>query len=356
MTFARLSSALGSLLLATSAAVAQSPSRADSLPAIDELHLLGDISALAADSMEGRRAGTPGGARARAFLVREFMRIGLAPLVKGYQSQFSARSPFYTSDPAVRPLTPPSRPNNGFGDKRTRPMMAGDTFPEAQRPLVYGTNLLGIVKGTAHPERYIVVSAHYDHLGVRNGAIYPGADDNASGSAALIGIAQWTIAHPPQNSIVFAWFDGEESGLLGSKSFVERNVVPLDRIIADVNLDMVSRSVSGELNVIGARHWPVMQPLIDSLAKVSLVTLRQAHEGGPESDDWTHRSDMGPFADKGIPFVSFDVDESVDYHRPSDVVEHIQPLFYYRSVRTIAEFLRRLDIALDGVARVRQGR
>jgi hypothetical protein len=312
---------------------------AGAVPALDSVRLIADISALAADSMEGRRAGTPGGARARAFLLREFAGIGLEPAVKGFRVEFSARIP----TGAPQPVTPPPR------NASQRPPMP------VPFPMVFGVNLLGVVRGTVHPNRYIVVSAHYDHVGIVRDEIYHGADDNASGSAAILAIAEWAIAHPPRNSLLFAWFDAEESGLLGSAAFVGHSPVPLDSIAADVNLDMVSRSVKGELFAAGARRWPVMQPLIDSLSAVSLVTLRQGHDGGADQDDWTHRSDMGPFHDRGIPFMSFDVEEHIDYHRPSDVVEHIQPEFYYRSVRTIAEFVRRLDASLDAVAQVRRG-
>ena len=340
MTIARVRAAFTSLLLAASTLGAQAPSRPDSLPVIDELHLFRAISALAADSMEGRRVGTPGGARARAFLLSEFAGIGLQPAVNGFTEEWSAPSRM-----VVRPRPSPTQ----------RGSMTPPPMP-TQSPVIFGVNLLGLVRGTVHPDRYIVVSAHYDHLGMRDGVIFHGADDNASGSAAILAIAEWAVANPPQNSILFAWFDGEESGLLGSAAFVTHPPVPLEKIAADVNLDMVSRSVRGELYAAGARRWPVMQPLIDSIAAVALITLRQGHDGDRDQDDWTHRSDMGPFHDRGIPFMSFDVEEHADYHQPSDIVEHIQPGFYYRSVRTIAEFVRRLDASLDAVAQVRRGR
>ncbi|MFI5310189.1 MAG: M28 family peptidase [Gemmatimonadales bacterium] len=328
------------MLAATVALHAQEPAHFDSLPAIDKLHLFGALAVLAADSMEGRKAGTPGGERARAFLLREFAAIGLQPAVKGFTAVFSAGI-------SAPPRTPVQAPRN----TRQRPAMP----LVSENRFVTAVNLLGVVRGTVHPDRYIVVSAHYDHVGIVRGEIYNGADDNASGSAAIFAIAEWAIAHPPENSLLFAWFDAEEEGLLGSAAFVAHPPVPLEKIAADVNLDMVSRSARGELFAAGARRWPVMQPLIDSLVLRTPVTLRQGHDGGSDEDDWTHRSDMGPFHDKGIPFISFDVEEHPDYHRPTDVVSHIHPEFYYWSVRTIAEFIRRLDASLDGVEAVRRG-
>jgi hypothetical protein len=323
---------------------AQAPARAESVPALDSARLLGDLSILSADSMEGRRVGTPGGARARTFLLHELARIGLQPAVKGFAEEWSFR--------------PPVR-ETGFPfsvSPRGRNPGAPPPLPPPPPPPIHGVNLMGLVRGTTEPDRYIVVCAHYDHVGVRNGDVYPGADDNASGSAAILAIAEWTLAHPPKNSILFAWFDGEEAGLLGSARFVAHPAVPFEKIAAVVNADMVSRNVRGEIFAAGARQWPVMQPLLDSLQTVALVTVRQGHEGEPTQDDWTHRSDMGPFHDRGIPFVSFDVEEHADYHQPGDTFAHIQPGFYYRSARTIAEFVRLLDASLDPVALVRKKR
>jgi hypothetical protein len=163
---------------------------ASQLPALDSARLMGDLSALAADSMEGRRFGTPGGARARAFLVRAFTQIGLAPVRDGFSIPFVAKE-------------------------------GGE---------LHGANVVGMIRGTKHADRYIVVSAHYDHLGVRGGVIYNGADDNASGTAAVLEMARWFKAHPPENSIVFALFDGEEEGLLGAKAFLENPPVPISAI------------------------------------------------------------------------------------------------------------------------------
>jgi hypothetical protein len=299
-------------LLALLAAAQSTQSQA--VPALDSARLIADISTLAADSMEGRRIGTPGGARARAFLLREFGRIGLAPVRDSFPEPFSAR---------VRTDVPG------------------------------GVNLVGMIRGTKHADRYLVVSAHYDHLGVRNGEIYNGADDNASGTAAVLAMAGWFKANPPENSIIFALFDGEEAGLLGAKAFLDKPPVPLDRIVADVNLDMVSRNAKGELYASGATPWPVMKPLLDSIAAIAPVKLLLGHDTGTGENNWIQQSDQGPFHLKRIPFVYFGVEDHPDYHKPGDKVGHIEPGFYYRCVQTIAEFTRRLDLALDRVAPVR---
>jgi len=286
------------------------------VPALDSARLIADLSALAADSMEGRRIATPGGARARAYLLRAFTRIGLAPVRDSFPAPFVAK---------------------------TRPAE------------LIGVNLVGMIRGTKHADRYLVVSAHYDHLGVRNGVIYNGADDNASGTAAVLAMAQWFKSHPPENSVIFALFDGEETGLLGAKAFLEKPPVPIERIVANVNLDMVSRNVKGELYASGASPFPVMKPLLDSIAAIAPVKLLLGHDTGVGESNWIQQSDQGPFDTKKIPFVYFGVEDHPDYHKPGDKVEHIEPGFYYRCVQTIAEFVRRLDRGLDVVAASRVG-
>jgi hypothetical protein len=301
----RVVAALVTAVQFAGAQAARPAARAQAVPALDSARLIADISALAADSMEGRRIGTPGGARARAYLLHEFSRIGLAPVRDSFPSHFTAKA------------------------------RAGE---------VEGVNLIGMIRGTKQADRYLVVSAHYDHLGVRDGVIYNGADDNASGTAAVLAMAQWFKAHPPEHSVIFALFDGEESGLLGAKDFVANPPVPLDRIIADVNLDMVSRNVKGELYASGATPNPSMKPLLDSIAAIAPVKLLLGHDTGIGENNWIQQSDQGPFATKKIPFMYFGVEDHPDYHKPGDKIGHIEPGFYYHCVQTIAEFVRRLDL------------
>lgn len=279
---------------------------APALPALDSARLMSDLSVLAADSMEGRRLGTPGGARARAFLVRSFTEIGLAAPRGGFTVAF------------------------GSG-------VAG----------IRGANVVGMITGTTHADRCIVVSAHYDHLGVRDGVIYNGADDNASGTAAVLAMARWFKAHPPEHSIVFALFDGEEEGLLGARAFVARPPVAIEKIVADVNLDMVSRNAKGELYAAGASANPALKPLLDSVAAIAPVTLLLGHDTGIGEDNWIQQSDQGAFAVRKIPFVYFGVEDHPDYHRPGDKVAHIDAGFFFRSARTVAAFVRRLDRSRD---------
>jgi Zn-dependent M28 family amino/carboxypeptidase len=313
---------------------------------LDSLRMLHMLAVLSADSMEGRKAGTRGGERARNVLLGEFARIGLQPLTRAYTAPFSARSMF--GEP--NPFPVPCQPRAATGHSAPCPP------PRPYFPAVHGTNLLGVVRGTVHPDRYIVVSAHYDHVGILRGEVFPGANDNASGTAAILAIAEWTVAHQPRNSIIFALFDGEESGLLGATEFMRVPPVPLTAIAADVNVDMVGRGRNDELWASGARFTPSLLPMIDSVRGLGPVHLVLGHDADGSRDDFTRRSDSGPFRDRGIAIVQFGTEESDDYHRPSDNITHIVPAFYFASARTIAAFVQRLDRNLDVAVPDRGGR
>lgn len=342
----RIARALAPLALAGRLVGAQASAAADSLPAPDSLRMLHTLAVLSADSMEGRKAGTRGSERARNVLLGEFARIGLQPLVPGYTSSFNARSVFGEPNPFPAPCQPRTSMGRGAPCPPAKPFY----------PAVHGVNLLGVVRGIVHPDRYIVVSAHYDHLGILRGEVFPGADDNASGTAAILAIAEWTVLHPPRNSIIFALFDGEESGMLGAAAFMRAPPVPVTAIAADVNVDMIGHGINDELWAAGARLTPSLLPMIDAVRGLGPVHLLLGHDTEGSRDDYTHRSDSGPFRDRGIAIVQFGTEESEDYHRPTDTSARIHTAFYVTSVRTIAAFIQRLDRDLDVAVPDRDGR
>jgi Zn-dependent M28 family amino/carboxypeptidase len=276
--------------------------------------LIADIRALSADSMEGRRTGTPGAEMARDYLEAAFGELGLEAFGTSYRQPFS-----FTSQ-------------------------AGESLE--------GVNLVGYIAGTEHPDRYIVLTAHYDHLGVQNGEIYNGADDNASGTAAIMAIADYFRRNPPSSFVIIAALDAEEMGLQGARAFVASPPVPLADIIVNVNLDMVSRNENGELYAAGTYHYPFLLPYVEGVAAGAGVTLLTGHDSPdlPPGDDWTLLSDHGAFHEAGIPFIYFGVEDHEDYHRPTDVFENIDPDFFVRATETILDFVIELDGDLDSVA------
>jgi Zn-dependent M28 family amino/carboxypeptidase len=288
------------------------------MEAVDSVRLIADIRTLAADSMEGRRTDTPGSARARAFLLRRFDEVGLEPVGGRFEREFRFTAP------------------------------DGRAFR--------GVNLVGQVTGTVHPDRYIVVTAHYDGLGIRNGEIYNAADDNASGTAALLAFAERLRESRPRHSVVIAALDAEEGsvlggrGLQGARAWVADPPVPLEHVVLNVNMDMISRNDRDELYAAGTYHTPALLPFVERVARDARLTLLTGHDRPdlPPGDDWTMSSDHGAFHEVGIPFVYFGVEDHPDYHRPTDTFENIQPGFFVRAAETVLRFVREVDAGLGG--------
>ncbi|HRN52653.1 MAG TPA: M20/M25/M40 family metallo-hydrolase [Gemmatimonadaceae bacterium] len=310
----RLPSVLLALIVAGCAgaqASSTSPAARDAIPALDSAKLLGDLFRLSHDSMAGRAAMTPENAKARAYLVGEMRRLGLAPVGASFEQPFA--------------------------------------MPRRNRPdSVKGVNVVAQVRGSRFPDRVIVVSAHFDHVAPRNGNIYNGADDNASGTAALLQMAAHFQRHRPEHTLIFAFFDAEEMGLLGARAFVANPPVPLAQIAANVNMDMVARGDNGTLWAVGTTPHPVMKPVVEALVPAPGVTIKMGYDTGTGRDNWTSLSDQGAFHAQGIPFVYFGVEDHPDYHEPTDDPEKVNAGCYYSAARTIAAFVTRLDAAVAG--------
>lgn len=283
-------------------------------PRIDGARLMAAVTALADPKWEGRGAGSPGGLAARAWVVDRFKAIGLQPVTGAFVSPFSY----------------------------TRKTMSGPQEGE-------GANVLGMCTGTDPTQPYFVVSAHYDHVGVRDGQIYPGADDNASGVAVILELAAYCVKNPLRHSILFTAFDAEERGLQGARAFLAKPPIPQDRIGLNVNLDMVSRSDTREIFIAGTYHYPDLKAPLEETAKRAPIRVRFGHDkpvaiaGGVE--DWTNQSDHGPFHAAKIPFVYFGVEDHADYHKPTDTADKINRRFFVDVAETILDSLIALDRA-----------
>lgn len=275
---------------------------------IKSADLMRHMNVLAHDSLEGRKIGTPGGAKARTYLMKAFTAAGLKPLGATFEQTFPARA-------------------------------RGDTTS------LQGINLVGVVRGTKYPNRYVVVTAHYDHEGVRNGQVMNGADDNASGAGALVEIARQLVARPPENSVLIVAFDGEESGLLGARAFVAKLPVDSSAIVMNVNMDMVGRNANSELYAAGSSYYPFLRPILDTLVTRSSIKLKIGHDdpNGPRQENWTSQSDQGAFHAAKIPFIYFGVEDHPDYHKPTDDAAGIMPEFYAGAVNTVLEAVRMFD-------------
>ena len=216
-----------------------------------------------------------------------------------------------------------------------------------------GANVVGQCLGRDTKAPVFVVSSHYDHLGVRDGVIYPGADDNASGVAVMLAIAEHCQRTPFLRTVVFAAFDAEEAGLQGAKSFLIAPPLPKERIALNVNLDMVSRNDKREIFVAGTHPWPLLKAPLELVAKRAPITVLFGHDkpaaiaGGVE--DWTNQSDHGPFNSAKIPFVYFGVEDHPDYHKPTDTADKINRGFFVDVAETVLDAVLQLDVTFATV-------
>ncbi|ATC25490.1 M20/M25/M40 family metallo-hydrolase [Caulobacter vibrioides] len=275
---------------------------------------LDDVRILSADDMQGRGVATPGSEKSRAYILSRFAEIGLAPVGDRFEHGFS--------------------------------------FSKRDGSTVQGVNLIARIKGTK-PGKVMVVTAHYDHLGVRNGEIYNGADDNASGVAGLLAVAEAFKAKRPKHDVLFAVVDAEESGLRGARAFMAAPPVPRESIALNINFDMLSKNTKNELFVAGASPFPVLRPILERVAATAPVALKLGHDtdaDGPQNN-WTTQSDHYAFGEKGVPWVYFGVEDHPEYHRPSDDFATIPQDFFKRSVTTVVQASRALDASLDDVAK-----
>ena len=274
---------------------------------IDRDRLLGHVRTLASDAYRGREAGTEGGRRAADYVLAQMRDTGIEACLDSLVASFDVST----------------------GEN-------GESF-EAR-------NIVGLVRGTEYPDRFIVVTAHFDHLGVRQGQIYNGADDNASGTSALIELARYFAGHPARHTLVFAALDAEEKGLMGARAFLESDCARVGTLVQNVNLDMVSRSAALELYASGTYHHPEFVPVLDTLDASTELDLLFGHdEPGTGSDDWTMASDHGPFHAEGIPFMYFGVEDHPGYHQPTDDFADITPDFFHEAAGLILRALQAFD-------------
>ena len=272
--------------------------------------LLQHIKTLSSDEFEGRRTGTKGGIKAKQYIISQFQKLNVLPLGKSFEQEFSftSRSETYNA-----------------------------------------VNVLGLIKGTEFPDTYIVISAHYDHLGIskkdgQSDNIYNGADDDASGTSALFSFAEYLKNNPPKHSVILAAFDSEELGLKGSRYFVENSIIPLKSIMDNFNMDMISRNDKDELYAVGTRYNSDLKTLISNFNPSEKIKLSMGHDGADGKQDWTSSSDHGSFHNKKIPFLYFGVEDHEDYHRATDHYENIHPEFYKEAVSLIISVFNKLDV------------
>jgi hypothetical protein len=280
----------------------KSTTKTNLLSNIDSASLINHLAYLSSGAMQGRETATPGNKLARDYIVKIFDSLKIEKI----------------------------------GDSYLQPFPIGNNLQ--------GVNVIGVIKGYQYANSYIAITAHYDHLGIRNGKTYYGTDDNASGTAALLAMAAWFKQNPPKHSLLLVSFDAEEKGLQGSKYFVSHSPVPLSAISINVNMDMVSRNDSSEIYATGIYHYPYLKKYVDSVQAFTPVLIQFGHDGEkPGSHDWTNQSDHFAFHQNKIPYLYFGVEDHVDYHRPGDTFDKVNKSFYYQVCCMITAVASLLD-------------
>ncbi|TXT33275.1 MAG: peptidase M28, partial [Planctomycetota bacterium] len=275
--------------------------------AIRTEHVRPHVEFLASRQLTGRSGADS--AKAADYLTKHFRDCKLKPLF--------ADGSFEQSIPtsAEEPDDDAGSPKNGGGDE-----------PAQKSPRIVGRNVGAWLVGSDPKLRdeLIVIGTHFDHLGTRNGKVFRGADDNASGTAMMLEVARQlaTSKKPPKRSVVFVGFDLEEQLLWGSRWFVAHPPFELDRVKLFITADMIGRSL-GDLPlptvfIMGSEHAPRMKHLLDDVG--SPKGLEVARLG---VDLVGVRSDYGPFWGEKIPFLFFSTGEHPDYHTPRDVPEKL---------------------------------
>jgi Zn-dependent M28 family amino/carboxypeptidase len=276
------------------------------------------LNVLADDAMEGRETGTPGIEKAAVYLETEFKRLGLSP---------------------------------GNGKKYRQEYRTPEEKQKA-------CNIVAQIEGSTFPNEYVVVSAHYDHLGMYNGVVFNGADDDGSGTAALLAMAEGLmrlkkLGLGPRRTIVFIAFSGEEKGLWGSSYYSDHPTLPLDKVSCDINIDMIGR-IDPERTTADSNHYVfiVGQSRLSSETQRILrvlnentqrLTLDGKFDHKKDPNRIYYRSDHYNFAKKGVPVVFFyDGMLGGDYHQPTDDIDLIDWEVYHKRTNFILDFAMNL--------------
>ena len=260
---------------------------------------------VASDEMGGRDTGTEGQKKAGNYLIETYKTNGVT-FPKGATN-------YYQKVPA-------SFMNKEYGEK----------LPDSE-------NIWAFIEGSEKPEEIVVVSAHYDHIGTKNGEVYNGADDDGSGTVALLEIAQAfqqakNEGHGPKRSILILHVTGEEHGLHGSRFYTDNPLFPLANTVTDINIDMIGRrdefhkNSNNYIYLIGSDYLSSDLYTICEIENKKYINLKLDYKFNDRNDPnrFYYRSDHYNFAKHNIPSVFLFNGVHEDYHQASDEVEKIE--------------------------------
>ena len=292
--------------------------------AISEKDLKKMLYTIASDEMEGRETGSPGQKKAGLYMIEQYKKSGVS-FPKG-------ASDYYQHIPAA--------------------------FLNARRNenLADSENIWAFIEGSEKPDEILVISAHYDHVGIKNGEVYNGADDDGSGTVAVIEMAKAFAkakkqGHGPKRSILFLHVTGEEHGLHGSRFYSENPLFPIANTIADINIDMIGRrdvehsKTNNYVYVIGADRLSsdLHNAVVAQNEKYIKMDLDFKFNDPKDPNHFYERSDHYNFAKHGIPSIFFFNGVHEDYHGKDDTPEKIE--YDALTKRTKLAFVLAWDLA-----------
>ena len=273
-----------------------------------------DVSYLAHDSLEGREVGTKGELIAADYIAARMKENGLLP--KGNDNTYFQ---VFTRNMKAHP-----HDTAGTGEK------------------IEGRNVLGFLDNGA--EKTLIIGAHYDHLGYGEegsladsaGQIHNGADDNASGVSAMLGLAKKLKGKKLKTNVLFIAFTGEEKGLWGSNYFVKNATVPTSEMAYMINMDMVGRlDTNNRLAIYGIGTSPLFKPILDSCNTFSFQSKFDSSGVGP--------SDHTSFYLEDVPVLHFFTGQHKDYHKPTDDTEFIN----FEGIEKVADYIEKVVMSLN---------
>ena len=292
---------------------------------INEKMLIDNVKIISHDSMAGRGFGGIGNRKAQKFIASQFDSLGLQPAftngsIQQFDYVFKDKNELKNIDPIVIK-------NIGLAN--------------IQDTIINGGNVVVKIKGKL--KETIVITAHLDHLGTNQNLVFNGADDNASGAAALITIANYFQHKSPDHTLVFAAVDAEEVGSLGANYLIENFPEELGKIVLNINMDMIANDKASGLYASGIYHYPYLKKPLEKIN--SRLELKFGHDDPNQEnvEDWTYMSDHSEFHRRKIPFIYFGVESHEDYHQPSDKFQNINGEFYTEAVKLIIQAIENVD-------------
>ncbi len=289
----------------------------------DNIDVLMHLKILSSDEFAGRKFASQGSIQSQDYLVATLEELAVPAFKNKYRHPFNKTGLFQTKQ---------------------------------------GINIIAYIPGTHHLEEYLVLTAHYDHLGSKRGKVFNGADDNASGTAALLYYAKQLKQKPLRHSVIILFTDGEEIDLLGAKAFIAQQNALLSQFKLNINLDMIAgsqhtkrlRYISRDLEQIlsdkSIESFKQLQTHLKNNSAARLTSGFRNSRGAGSSikrTNWRMASDHGVFSQAGVPFIYFGVGPHKNYHSELDDFDNVNQSLFLAATRVIFQQIIYLDTAIS---------